>query len=407
MFNYGGDNNFCGRFDFYEWSAPYYEDSKEVYKALKTLEIEGKTLKSINTIGACDCIGKYSLKNLYDTITDAGVELGDLWWEKYEHINDVLVPWSIGLCEPVQFVFDDNTTVEILPTEKGGARIGVNSIPIGLVDGLNKSDLNSNELFKEFLGLKLERIELMIKKKETHYINDYSISVNDPYVERRTMYIIHFSFDYPYALDLIQSFGSSYAIRGKGDPNHHKINFERFESARMSIDQAEIESGRGTGGTFWILGISNDKENTLKIPDLDCFGMSVDDMYVGEFLSTFLYKYYDPSIQNREEYEDDGFDWYGVNLYTFESIRKMLDDIYKTVDLIKENYDDPALDKIKSKWSFYMYTDKMIKDLTDEEINDIRRNRGSVAIDFYERFCSRMEHMLKIPGNNIMSFAGP
>ena len=30
MFNYGGDNNFCGRFDFYEWSAPYYENPKEV-----------------------------------------------------------------------------------------------------------------------------------------------------------------------------------------------------------------------------------------------------------------------------------------------------------------------------------------------------------------------------------------
>ena len=407
MFSYGGKNHFGDRFDFFEWSAPFYEDSKEVYKAIQSLKIEGKTLKAINSIGTSQYV---NWPYLYDTITDAGIELGDLWWEKYEHISKVLVPWSIHLCEPLQFVFDDNTTLEILPTERGGARIGVNSIPVGLVNGLNQSNLDSNKLFQEFCGAKLRRIELSIQKKETHFINDYSINAEDPYVERRTKYIIRFTFEYPYELELIQTWGGGYTVCARGEPNQKKINFGRFESSQIPTEQVEIESGRGDGGTFWIIGANENKEMKPSIPDLDCFGMSIDDTYVGEFLSVFLYRYYDPSIQQRDEYEGPDFDWYGINLYSFENIRKMLLDIYRTIDLIKTNYDDPELAKFKSKWSIYEYMDyseRTIKDMTAEEINCLRRKRIPKAIDFYERFCLRMEHMLKIPGINLISFAGP
>lgn len=31
----------------------------------------------------------------------------------------------------------------------------------------------------------------------------------------------------------------------------------------------------------------------------------------------------------------------------------------------------------------------------------------SVALDFYERFCTQLENMTKIPGNDLISFAGP
>ena len=155
MFNYGGDNYFCDRFDFYKWSAPYYENPKEVFLALNKLGLKDKTLVSINAIGACRNIDNSGGTSLYWTIADAGIELGELWWERYEHLDSVLVPWNITLCEPIQFVFDDDTTLEILPIEDGGARIGVNTIPVGLVNGLNPSEVNATALFKEFIGRKL------------------------------------------------------------------------------------------------------------------------------------------------------------------------------------------------------------------------------------------------------------
>ena len=54
-----------------------------------------------------------------------------------------------------------------------------------------------------------------------------------------------------------------------------------------------------------------------------------------------------------------------------------------------------------------MYTEKRYNKLSAEEKNEIQLIHSPVAIDFYERFCHRMENMLKIPGRNIMSFAGP
>ena len=178
MFNYGGDNNFCDRFDFYKWSAPYYENPKEVFLALNKLGLKDKILVSINAIGACRNIDNSGGTSLYWTIADAGIELGELWWERYEHLDNVLVPWNITLCEPIQFVFDDDTTLEILPIEDGGARIGVNTIPVGLVKGLNPSEVNATALFKEFIGRKLSNIELKINYNETKRVNEFSIENN-------------------------------------------------------------------------------------------------------------------------------------------------------------------------------------------------------------------------------------
>jgi hypothetical protein len=122
-----------------------------------------------------------------------------------------------------------------------------------------------------------------------------------------------------------------------------------------------------------------------------------------------LYKYFDPSIQERYEYEDADFDWYGGNLYTFENMKLMVSDIRRAIHLMLEDYDNPELEEIKSYWSYYQYSNgnKAKNELSPEEINELRRNIVPNAVDFYERFCSQMDNMLKIPGNNIMSFAGP
>ena len=408
MFNYGGDNNFCDRFDFYKWSAPYYENPKEVFLALNKWGLKDKTLVSINAIGACRNIDNSGGTSLYWTIADAGIELGELWWERYEHLDSVLVPWNITLCEPIQFVFDDDTTLEILPIEDGGARIGVNTIPVGLVNGLNPSEVNATALFKEFIGRKLSDIELKINYNETKRINKFSIESNKECKEFRTNYIIELTFEYPYRLELTQGWESWYQVSAKGEDWRGKIPYKRLKDVTQSQEGVEIVNGRDGGGTFWIIGISRE-ERISDIPNLDCFGISIEDYHVSEFLSAFLYKYFDPSIQERYEYEDADFDWYGGNLYTFENMKLMVSDIRRTIHLILEDYDNPELEEIKSYWSYYQYSNgnKAKSELSPEEINELRRNIVPNAVDFYERFCSQMDNMLKIPGNNIMSFAGP
>ena len=88
-------------------------------------------------------------------------------------------------------------------------------------------------------------------------------------------------------------------------------------------------------------------------------------------------------------------------------MKKMIEEIRRTVIMLKEDYDNPTLDEVKSLWTYYQYTNKSKDELTAEEVNELRKNAVPVAIDFYERFCKRIENMLKIPENDIISFAGP
>lgn len=407
MFEFGGHNDFNGRFDFFKWSAPYYENPKEVYTALDELNLKGKRLAAINAIGACRDIGRTNGIDLYQTIRNAGIEPGNNWRENYPYMEEVLIPWNIVLCEPIQFVFDDGSTLEILPFEYGGARIGTNSIPIGMIDGLNDGGINTSKFFEELIGRKLSNIELTIRKKEEQHINEFSLKQEKPYSEFRTKYVIQFGFEYPYILEIIQDWESWYEVCAKGNRDHERVPYKRKKAVSKPQSGPWIVNGRDGGGTFWIIGISSKEERESDIPNLDCFGMSIDDMVVDEYLTEFLYKYYDPAVQEREEYEDSGFDWYGGNLYTFESMRNMLDNIYRVKKMLQEDYDNPELLKIKSHWSIYQYTKKKRDELSDVELNELRKNVIPEALTFYERFCMRMESMLKVPGNDIMSFAGP
>lgn len=407
MFNFGGHDDFNGRFDFFEWSAPYYENPKEVFTVLNEMNLKGKRLVAINAVGSCREIGRTNGVGLYQTIRNAGIEPGDNWWENYPHMDEVLIPWNIVLCEPIQLVFDDGNTLEILPIEDGGARIATNSIPVGMTDGLNDGGINTTKFFEELIGRKLNSIELRIRKKEEQHINEFSLKRETPYTEFRTKYVIQLGFEYPYKLEIIQSWESWYEVCAKGNWDQERVPHKRKKEVCKEPRGPWIVNGRDGGGTFWIIGISSKEERESNIPNLDCFGMSIDDTVVGEYLTEFLYKYFDPSAQEREEYDEPGFDWYGGNLYTFESMRKMLDDIYQVMRMIREDYDNPELSKIKAHWPLYPYTKKRRDELSEMEINEIRKKVVPDALLFYERFCARMENMLKIPGNDIMSFAGP
>lgn len=407
MFNFGGHDDFNGRFDFFEWSAPYYENPKEVFTVLNEMNLKGKRLVAINAVGSCRDIGRTNGVGLYQTIRNAGIEPGDNWWENYPHMDEVLIPWNIVLCEPIQLVFDDGNTLEILPIEDGGARIATNSIPVGMTDGLNDGGINTTKFFKELIGRKLNSIELRIRKKEEQHINEFSLKRETPYTEFRTKYVIQLGFEYPYKLEIIQSWESWYEVCAKGNWDQERVPHKRKKEVCKEPSGPWIVNGRDGGGTFWIIGISSKEERESNIPNLDCFGMSIDDTVVGEYLTEFLYKYFDPSAQEREEYDEPGFDWFGGNLYTFESMRKMLDDIYQVMRMIREDYDNPELSKIKAHWPLYPYTKKRRDELSEMEINEVRKKVVPDALLFYERFCARMENMLKIPGNDIMSFAGP
>ncbi len=111
---------------------------------------------------------------------------------------------------------------------------------------------------------------------------------------------------------------------------------------------------------------------------------------------------------------EDTFDWYGSNYYSFETARVMIAEIRSTAKLLNENFDDPSLDAVKShfpecdydstEWNDETFTREMY---TAKHINEYRRKILPTVLDFYNRFCTHLEKMIQIPGNDTVSFSGP
>ncbi len=412
MFTYGGNNNFGKHFDFFEWNAPFYENQAEVYRALEESGIKGKKIAAVNVIGN---ISTVRISDLYNKIREAGIKPAPDWYQSYANLNKILVPHQISACEPLQLVFDDGTTFEILPTEYGGARVGTNSIPAGLVNGLNDSNFNSKKFYKEFIGKELEGFDLKEIHTETRYINQYTQKRDNGYVESRTKYEIRFEFEHPVELRLTQDWKSYYSIDGCREYYiWDKIPYKKVREAQKKVKQVFIANGRDGGGTFWITCFNRNDENCIDRFSCDSFGISIDDGEVYTYLSEFLEKYYDPNLQERENYGDEGFEWYGNNYFTFDTMRTMISEIRETAKKLRKNFDDPSLDAVKSHFPHWDYSDDDCflmdpspKKLTDAEINEIRRKHLPIALDFYERFCTRIEKMMQLPGNDTVSFAGP
>lgn len=371
-----GNDNFNGVFDFFEWSAPYYLTPEEVVEALDSLELTGKKIAGVHVIGFVREVGGIQSGAVYWKIREAGIDPGEKWWETYPHLDDVMVPWKVEACEPVQFVFDDGTTLEILPIGGGGARIGVNTVPAGLTEGLNHPNFDANCFFAEAIGKEFRSIEMKVEKKTKRYINSYSLENGCCSEECRSKYRIVFDLEYPYHIELVRKWESYYAIEmyGYGWKND-LVPYARVKASQKKVEQIFIANGMGGGGTFWINPICGDPDEDKKQFSIVSYGMSVDESYVAEYLSEFLFRHFDPSIQDDEwDASVNGqrvFDWYGGNLYSFDSMRLILKEIAEAVSRLENEDGD------------------------------------TVAVDFYKRFSKRMEAMMRLPGRDTVSFAGP
>lgn len=406
-----GNNRFNGRFDFFEWSAPYYKTPEEVVRALMKLPLIGKSVKDIKVIG---CVTGPDVTVLSYAILNSGIELEDRWWETYPHIDDIRIPWEVCACEPFQLIFDDDTTLEILPTESGGARIAMNSIPVDIIDGLNNSNFNSYLFYNEIIGKTIKEINMRVISNSIDFISCYNVNNKDRWLEKSKTYCLSFEFDYPFSIKLEQSFSSYFKIKMSGEHYYFdgtKVNNKRAKDCIAKPDQVFICNGRDCGGTFWIVTMNSDKEKDAKLPFCDSIGMSIEECEFAEFFQEFVYRYFDPTIQeDRDGLPPDEieFDWYDCNLYTYENMRKMILDIRKTANMLENDYDNPELDTIKSHFTWYFETDlNKVETATESEIEAFKKIRAQKAIDVYRRFADRIEKMMSLPSTDIISFAGP
>ena len=208
-----------------------------------------------------------------------------------------------------------------------------------------------------------------------------------------------------------------------------------FEVLGRDIFKKEIGivDGHDSSSYFWIQPVrvidysdTNDIDNVAEMKSAE---ISIEENDVDQYLTPFLYKYYDAELEankKRVDYHSDdeqtsyisGFEWYLThNFYTYDAIKNMLKDISDTIDALSSGRGNEFTAKLKEKRGFATYELIYAKNLTDEQIKEYNVNRPKeddteieLIIDFYNRFIYRIEYMMRVgkeKGYNLISFMGP
>ncbi len=144
--------------------------------------------------------------------------------------------------------------------------------------------------------------------------------------------------------------------------------------------------------------------------------ISIEEDVIGCFLAFFLKKYYDKALSISYRKLDDPldnneeFEWnLTYNVYHYETIRKMLQEIREVKKLLSAGGSNPVLDELLGKFpAMSMKKEKPSSNLvyqdprwdTDWTVEDV--------VDFYSRFCNRLEKMMEnSPTFYNISFMGP
>lgn len=198
-----------------------------------------------------------------------------------------------------------------------------------------------------------------------------------------------------------------------------------------------IVDGHDSSSYFWIMPVRViDYSNTESIDNVAAMRsvqISIEEDDVAQYLTPFLYKYFDDELEaNKKRVEDywidddgneqttpvSGFEWYLThNFFTFESMEAILKDISDTIDALASGRENEFTGKLKEKRGTATYELLYAKDLSEEQIKEYNANRPKeddteveLILDFYRRFIYRMEYMIKVgkeKGYDLISFMGP
>lgn len=181
----------------------------------------------------------------------------------------------------------------------------------------------------------------------------------------------------------------------------------------------EIKIIEGSDSTSYFLFepvYVNLKKKIILDDDVEGLGemFSVEESDVYCFLSYFFDKYFDEkNVYNKNRYEYGigyikGFEWHLThNFFTYQSLQAMLQDIAYAADQLEKDYDNPALDKLKERFSIFCMCSSDSEDYKTGNGQAIR-NHVAAVIDFYGRFIRRLTLMMENhPETFLISIMGP
>lgn len=403
-------------FDWHKWNATLCTTAEEIEKFLEENKIYGKIIQTVNVIGMAENMEKSNyVRQLRTTLAGVGVSYELMDSGKFPDMELTLLPCEVSISEPVVIVFEDDTTLEMQMCRNGAIKLAANQIPTPVKDGINFSNFDAGKMFNRLKGATVRGISLIDRTIESQ-------NGRSTYVEKRYFRKLQFDVSGDYGFYLEKRYDNWYRF---GLCEHHcytdngwetaQITYKELREAALTRQQIVIVEGHDSSSYFWIMpvkSISKEQEWEVKVEEYRPEQISIEEDDVGSMLYYFLDQIYDSSLQ--EPFRDTrlnglDFEWnLEYNVFTYDSIRKMIETIREYTYLLQTDYDNPKLDELKACFhpsqfdsEYYYYQER-----PDEEAT-IRKNIY-VAIEFYERFCDRMEIMMKnAPQFNLISFMGP
>ncbi|WP_426349762.1 hypothetical protein ACPWSR_00630 [Alloiococcus sp. CFN-8] len=401
-------------FDWHLWNADNYKTSIEIDSAIKSFGISGKTIKAVNVIGMAKNMEKESyIQNMQRTLANAGVSYENINSGRYPYINETLLPCEVLICEPVIFVFEDDTTFEIMPWRGDGIKMSVNQIPSNVVDGTNCSNFNSNLFFRSLIGKSIDRVQCLERTIRSQ-------SGSSTYREELKNYTYQFWLKGEFGFFIRQSYEGWYYF-GVTLQNHFmelgnataKITYGEIKAASYDKAQITIVEGHDSSSYFWIMPVKQverSDEYRFGVDEYRPEEISIEEDDIYEFLYYFLDKYFDSDFPYTcREFCGNDFQWnLEYNIYTYDSIRKMIVDIREYLELLQKDFHNPKLETLKKYYRAYSFVQDYFHTKGLPSHDQIIRDNINVAISFYERFCRRMEAMMEYaPEYELISFMGP
>ena len=411
-------------FDIQEWNPTFCKTEKELNAFWEENQIARKKIIKINAIGIALNMDGWALgKRIQETLSSAGVTddlMQKMDWDWYDNIQ---LNAELKLWEPIVFVLEDYSTVELMIFPDGVLGVSVNQIDPNTTEGINHGTCDAGVLFSEMLSRKCKRPEFY------HRIS-YHGSDEGEKVQRE---------DYAFVFTLSGNSGLRFFIRAgrhstftcglfysyfNWDKDIHKIPLERISKSRKDIRQAAILEGGDSGGYFSIVPtMVEDKPVDSNYPwgtqDYYRNIIMIDEMDVQPLLFYFLEKYFDEDLNkkctDRDPYNSRGFqDYADPNLYSYPTMKEMLQEIEEKARLLQEDFENPELNELIDDFSISYFLPNELWDLphqedwNEEKRREIIRNNLGIAIDFYARFVSRVRKLMeRNPDCECICFTGP
>ena len=411
-------------FDIQEWKPTFCKTEKELNAFWEENQIARKKIIKINAIGIALNMQGWSLEErIKKTLSDAGVTVHLMQRMNKELYNNIQLNAELELWEPIVFVLEDHSTVELMFFPDGVLGVSVNQIDPDTTEGTNHGDCDANILFSKMLSRKCRRPEFY------HRISYQGSGEGESVQEEEYAFVFTLSGDSDLRFfiraghDSEYTCGLNFRYQFNWEQNIHKISLGRINEALKDVHQIPILEGTDYGSYFMIVPTMAEEQEidssfSWETKNYYKKRIMIEEDDVRSFLFYFLYKYFDEDYNkkyaDRDPYDSVRFESYlDPNLYSYPAMKEMLLEIEEKARLLQEDFENPELNELIDGFAIsYFLPDELWnlphqEDWNEKKRRQIIRDHLGIALDFYARFVSRVRKLMeRNPDCECICFSG-